>query len=87
MAGKKFSNDDCGELVWVPFAELDINIEIQRDAEGDHQGKIIERFDPRIYMPVMATRLSNGRYRILSKKDSQSLTDISCILASETRHM
>ena len=62
MAGQKFSNEHSGELVWVPFVDLDINVEIQRDAEGEHQAKIIERFDPRIYMPVMATRMANGRY-------------------------
>jgi hypothetical protein len=62
MAGQKFSNEHSGELVWVPFIDLDINVEIQRDPEGDHQAKIIERFDPRIYMPVMATRMANGRY-------------------------
>jgi hypothetical protein len=62
MGGKKFSNAHCGELIWVPFSLLDINIEIQRDAEAEHQAKIITRFDPRIYMPVMATKLANGRY-------------------------
>jgi hypothetical protein len=62
MAGQKFSKDHSGELVWVPFSELDINVEIQRDAEGEHQAKIIERFDPRIYMPIMATRMANNRY-------------------------
>jgi hypothetical protein len=62
MAGQKFSNAHCGELIWVPFSLLDINVEIQRDAEAEHQAKIIVRFDPRIYMPVMATRLANGRY-------------------------
>jgi hypothetical protein len=62
MGGQKFSNAHAGELILVPFSELDINVEIQRDAEGDHQAKIIERFDPRIYMPVMATRMANGRY-------------------------
>ena len=62
MAGQKFSNKHCGELVWVRFVDLDINVEIQRDAEAEHQAKIIERFDPRIYMPIMATRMANGRY-------------------------
>ena len=37
MAGQKFSNAHCGELIWVPFSLLDINVEIQRDAEAEHQ--------------------------------------------------
>lgn len=64
LKGEKFSNSDCGELVLVPFSLLDINIDIQRDAEMMHQAAIIERFDPRIYLTVMATRLANGRYSV-----------------------
>ena len=62
MAGKRFEQSHFGELVMVPISLLDINIDIQRDVENEHQGKIIVRFDPRIAMPVMATRLKNGRY-------------------------
>ena len=62
MAGQRFNQSHFGELVLVPIHLLDINIDIQRDPENEHQGKIIERFDPRIAMPVMATRLKNGRY-------------------------
>lgn len=62
MGGKKFEQHHFGELIWAPVKLLDINIEIQRLAEADHQAVIIDRFDPRICMPVMATRLKNGRY-------------------------
>lgn len=62
LGGKKFSQTHCGQLVTVPIEEIDINVDIQRDCEAEHQAKIIERFDPRIYMPVMATRLKNGRF-------------------------
>lgn len=62
MKGQRFNQQHCGQLVLVPISEIDINVDIQRDCEPEHQAKIIERFDPRIYMPVMATRLVNGRY-------------------------
>jgi hypothetical protein len=64
MSNKKFSQRDFGELVLVPIHLLDINIDIQRDVEYEHQGNIIELFDPRISLVVMATRLSNGRYSV-----------------------
>ena len=62
LQGRPLTQAHCGELVMVPLDQIDINVDIQRDCEAEHQAKIIERFDPRIYMPVMATRLANGRY-------------------------
>lgn len=64
LGGKKYTHKDFGELLWVPISELDINIEIQRDPEIEHQANILEKFDPRIALPVMATRLKNGRYSV-----------------------
>lgn len=61
---KKYTHKHFGELLWVKISELDINIEIQRDEDAEHQANIIEKFDPRIAMPVMATRLKNGRYSV-----------------------
>lgn len=62
MGEEVFEQHHFGELVLVPIDLIDINIDIQRDVETEHQAKIIERFDPRIAMPIMATRLKNGRY-------------------------
>lgn len=62
LVGKKYLQHHFGQLTMVPISLLDINIEIQRDEDAEHQACIIEKFDPRIYMPVMCTRLKNGRY-------------------------
>ena len=62
LAGKKYKQEHFGELAMVPISLLDINIEIQRDEDAEHQANILEKFDPRIYMPVMCTKLNNGRY-------------------------
>jgi hypothetical protein len=52
-----------GDLLLAPFSLVDLNIDIQRDEDAEHIAKdIIARFDPRICMPVMCTRLKNGRY-------------------------
>ena len=64
LGGKKYRPEHFGELVMVPIHLLDINIEIQRDEDAEHQARIIRKFDPRIYMPVMCTRLANGRYSV-----------------------
>lgn len=64
LAGKKYKQEHFGELLLVPISLLDINIEIQRDEDAEHQANIIEKFDPRIAMPVMATKLKNGRYSV-----------------------
>ena len=62
MGDEIFEQHHFGELVLIPIHLLDINVDIQRDPELEHQAKIIPRFDPRIAMPIMATRLKNGRY-------------------------
>lgn len=63
LNGKQYKQEHFGELVIAPVKLLDLNIDIQRDEDPIHIGEdIIERFDPRIAMPVMCTKLSNGRY-------------------------
>lgn len=62
LAGKKYTQEHFGQLVLVAMDLLDLNIEIQRDEDAEHHARILEKFDPRIYMPVMCTRLANGRY-------------------------
>lgn len=64
LGNLKYEQKHFGELVWVPISLLDINIEIQRDEDAEHQANIIAKFDPRIAMPVMATKLKNGRYSV-----------------------
>lgn len=74
LNGEKYTQKDFGELVLVPIDQMDINVDIQRDRETEHQAKIIPRFDPRAVQPVSATRLKNGRF---SAWDGQQT---SCIL-------
>ena len=62
LGGQKYKPEHFGVLLLIPISLLDINIEIQRDEDAEHQAKIIEKFDPRIAMPVMCTKLKNGRY-------------------------
>jgi len=63
LNGQKYTQADFGELVLVPFSLIDLNIDIQRDEDPEHIAKdIIARFDPRIAMTVMCTKLKNGRY-------------------------
>ena len=64
LNGATYNQSHFGELVWVPINMLDIPVELQRDPELEHEANIIERYDPRIAMPVMATRLQNGRYSV-----------------------
>lgn len=64
LGDSKYTHKHFGELIWAKISDLDINIEIQRDEDAEHQANIIEKFDPRIAMPVMATRLKNGRYSV-----------------------
>ena len=73
LGDAKYTHKHFGELLWVKISELDINIEIQRDEDAEHQANIIERFDPRIIMPVMATRLKNGRYSVWEGQQSSCL--------------
>jgi hypothetical protein len=63
MNGQCYTQQHFGELVWVRWSDMDINIDIQRDEDPVHIAEdIIDRFDPRLTMPVMCTRLKNGRY-------------------------
>ena len=64
LGGQKYKQEHFGFLILVPISLLDINIEIQRDEDAEHQAKIIDKFDPRIYMPVMCTKLKTGRYSV-----------------------
>lgn len=63
LAGATYDQGHFGELVLVPFGDMDMNIDIQRDEDIVHIAEtILPRFDPRIAMTVMCTRLRNGRY-------------------------
>lgn len=63
LAGATYNQSHFGELVLVPFGDMDMNIDIQRDEDIVHIAEtILPRFDPRIAMTVMCTRLRNGRY-------------------------
>jgi hypothetical protein len=73
LNGKKYNIEHFGELLLVPISLLDINIEIQRDEDAEHQANVLERFDPRIAMPVMATKLANGRYSVWEGQQTSCL--------------
>lgn len=63
LGGATYNQSHFGELVLVPFGDMDMNIDIQRDEDIVHIAEtILPRFDPRIAMTVMCTRLRNGRY-------------------------
>ena len=73
LGDEKYTHKHFGELIWAKISELDINIEIQRDEDAEHQANILEKFDPRIAMPVMATRLKNGRYSVWEGQQTSCL--------------
>ena len=73
LGGKKYTHKDFGELLWVPISDLDINVEIQRDEDAEHQANVLEKFDPRIALPVMATKLKNGRYSVWEGQQTSCL--------------
>lgn len=73
LGGEKYTHKHFGELLWVKISDLDINIEIQRDEDAEHQANVLERFDPRIAMPVMATKLKNGRYSVWEGQQTSCL--------------
>jgi hypothetical protein len=73
LGGEKYTHKHFGELLWVKISDLDINIEIQRDEDAEHQANILEKFDPRIAMPVMATKLKNGRYSVWEGQQTSCL--------------
>jgi len=63
LGGKTYNQSHFGELVLVPYRDMDMNIDIQRDEDAVHIAEqIIPKYDPRISMTVMCTRLKNGRY-------------------------
>jgi hypothetical protein len=63
LGGQTYNQSHFGELVLARFGDTDINIDIQRDEDPVHiAADIIARFDPRLCMVVMCTRLKNGRY-------------------------
>lgn len=63
MGGKTYNQSHFGDLVLVRYSDMDMNIDIQRDEDPVHIAEeIIPKYDPRISMTVMCTRLKNGRY-------------------------
>lgn len=62
MNDEIYTQEHTGKVATVKIGLIDINIEIQRDEDAEHHANIIRKFDPRIYMPVMCTKLANGRY-------------------------
>lgn len=63
LNGQTYNQSHFGELVLAPYGLVDMNIDIQRDEEAEHIAKdILDRYDPRIAMTVMCTKLANGRY-------------------------
>jgi hypothetical protein len=63
MGGKTYNQSHFGDLVLVRYGDMDMNIDIQRDEDPVHIAEeIIPKYDPRISMTVMCTRLKNGRY-------------------------
>jgi len=63
LVGKTYNQSHFGELVLVRYDDMDMNIDIQRDEDAVHIAEqIIPKYDPRIAMTVMCTRLKNGRY-------------------------
>jgi hypothetical protein len=73
LGDAKYTQKHFGELMWVKISDLDINIEIQRDEDAEHQANILEKFDPRIAMPVMATKLKSGRYSVWEGQQTSCL--------------
>lgn len=63
LGGHTYNQLHFGQLLLVRAGLIDINVDIQRDEDPVHIAEdIIARFDPRICMPVMCTKLANGRY-------------------------
>lgn len=63
LGGQTYNQDHFGEVLLVPAWLMDMNIDIQREEDILHIAEqIIPRYDPRIAMTVMCTRLANGRY-------------------------
>lgn len=62
LNGEVYKQEHTGKVITVKIGLIDINFEIQRDEDAEHHANIIRKFDPRIYMPVMCTKLATGRY-------------------------
>ena len=73
LGDTRYTHKHFGELIWAKISDLDINVEIQRDEDAEHQANILEKFDPRIAMPVMATKLKNGRYSVWEGQQTSCL--------------
>jgi hypothetical protein len=56
--------DNFGNLEWIPFNLLDVNIDNQRDVDWDHLVHIITTFDPRAVQVINVIKLPSGRYSI-----------------------
>lgn len=63
LGGQTYNQSHFGELVLAPYGQVDMNIDIQRDEDPVHIAEdLLDRYDPRICLPVMCTKLVNGRY-------------------------
>lgn len=63
LANDTYNQSHFGELVLARAGLVDMNIDIQRDEDPVHIAEdLLERYDPRICLPVMCTKLANGRY-------------------------
>jgi hypothetical protein len=63
LDGKTYNQSHFGDLVLAAYSDVDMNIDIQRDEDIVHIAEqILPKYDPRISMVVMCTRLANGRY-------------------------
>lgn len=63
LQDQQYKQEHFGELVLAHFSDVDLNIDIQRDEDPVHIAEdLIDRYDPRICLPVMCTKLANGRY-------------------------
>ena len=63
LKDQTYKQHHFGELLLVRYGDTDINIDIQRDEDPVHIAEdIIDRYDPRLTMPIMCTKLKNGRY-------------------------
>jgi len=63
LGNQTYEQAHFGELILAPVGDVDLNIDIQRDEDIPHIAEtILPKYDPRIALPVMCTRLANGRY-------------------------
>lgn len=63
LGGKTYNQSHFGALTLVRYGDMDMNIDIQRDEDCVHIAEqILPKYDPRISLTVMCTKLKNGRY-------------------------